>query len=761
VAESAGEPSVGVNWKSERTFSNSGGPVPNGGTVTYFGGFLPYLLRATFDDSVSPANVLWDQGPVTIANAPRLYGDPILFTDRQTGRTFVSQELGLTPLGSTMEWTDDDGRSFRPSEGSGVPSGVDHQTVGGGPYHAPLPQGVNPVYPNAVYYCSQALETATCSLSVDGGMTFGPGVPIYTALDCGGIHGHVKVGPDGTVYVPNRRCGGQQGVAVSQDNGISWKVYRVPGSTAGDTDPSVGIASDGTVYFGYEGGDGHARIAVSRNSGQTWGESVDVGAPFNLQNIVFPATVAGDSNRAAFAFHGTTTAGSYNDPNFPGVWYLYLATTLDGGKTWTTTNVTPNDPVQRGAVCTAGINCTSPNGTNTRNLLDFFDASVDKEGRVVVGYVDGCVGPCVQGGPNSGSAKAVIARQSGGARMFAAYDPPAASAPAAPAVAGSVSGSTASLSWPTPDNGGAAITGYKISRRDGATVTPLATVTGTSYTDAGYSAAAQSVYRVTAVNANGESAYKEFNPAGGGAAASPCVQPGALVVSDVNNDGVDLDGSQNTPPDPRVNIKGVYVAEPYMGAGVNKLVFTLKVAPSTLAGAPPSSQWYVIWNRPTPDQDFDRWYVAMKSDAASNLSFEYGRMGVPTNTSTSTLPPPENPNTNQTFKVGNADGGSYDPATGIITITISTSKAEGIGAGYTMKGVNARTFFARPDAGLRSQNVSSDITGDGTYTLVGNNSCASAALTPAPSQERQGSLVEVAWASVPAALTRWAVGLAF
>ena len=103
-----------------------------------------------------------------------------------------------------------------------------------------------------------------------------------------------------------------------------------------------------------------------------------------------------------------------------------------------------------------------------------------------------------------------------------------------------------------------------------------------------------------------------------------------------------------------------------MGAGVNKLVFTLKVGTSTLSGAPPSSQWYIIWNRQVPDVNFDRWYVAMKSDATGAISFEYGKFGVPTNTSTATLPPPNSTSTNQSVKLGNADGGSYDPATGTI-----------------------------------------------------------------------------------------------
>ena len=44
VGEDAGEPSNGINWNTEKTFSNSGGPIPNGGTSKYYGGFLPYML---------------------------------------------------------------------------------------------------------------------------------------------------------------------------------------------------------------------------------------------------------------------------------------------------------------------------------------------------------------------------------------------------------------------------------------------------------------------------------------------------------------------------------------------------------------------------------------------------------------------------------------------------------------------------------------------------------------------------------------------
>ena len=446
MGESWGEPSIGVNWQSEQVFNGT----PNGGTVMSFGGFgdgsFPDVigLRVTFNDSNPAApTATWEHtASMAVTGAPRAAGDPILYTDRDTGRTFFTQLLGLTPLGSTTQFTDDDGRSFSVSEGSGLPSGIDHETFGGGPFATPLTGGAT--YQNAVYYCSQSVGDATCSISLDGGATFGPSVPIYGVNDCTGLHGHLKVGRDGTAYVPNKGCGGslpyhlgsQQAVIVSDNNGLSWTVRPVTTST-GDgnntkSDPSIGIGADGTVYFAYQANDGHQHVSVSRDKGQTWSKDTDLGATLGIQNSVFPAAIAGDGDRAAVAFFGTTTAGAnYHcgqgdncaddtganpQPPFNGVWYLYIATTYDGGATWTTVNATPGDPIQRGGICGQG---------DCRNLLDFFDAGVDKEGRILVGYDDGCISAgCIAGtAGNDFTAKNAIARQLSGKRLFAAYDP--------------------------------------------------------------------------------------------------------------------------------------------------------------------------------------------------------------------------------------------------------------------------------------------------------------------------------------------------
>ncbi len=412
-ANNAGEPSIGSSWKTGATM------------------YQAYLstYKVTFDDTTSPATATWADVSANATNGC-LAGstkslDPILFTDHATGRTFESQ---LTGVNSATCYTDDDGASWSPSTGGGIPSGVDHQTLGGGSYST---NGLGSLpttgYPNAVYYCSQDIATAFCAASHDGGTTFGNGVPTYNLLDCGGLHGHVKVGPDGTAYLPNKACGENAALVTSTDNGASWTVHKVPGSTPSDADPSVGIGANGTVYFGYVGSDGRPAVAVSHDQGATWSDNQPLGTEFGINNAVFPAAVAGDDDRASVAFIGTPTDGNYQDAaNFTGVWHLYVATTYDGGKTWVTSDATPNDPVQRGSICTGGTTCG-----NDRNLLDFIDATVDRTGHVEVGFADGCIDACVQdashtsgaGPADAQAAYATIARQSSGLTLFSAQDP--------------------------------------------------------------------------------------------------------------------------------------------------------------------------------------------------------------------------------------------------------------------------------------------------------------------------------------------------
>jgi len=127
-------------------------------------------------------------------------------------------------------------------------------------------------------------------------------------------------------------------------------------------------------------------------------------------------------------------------------------------------------------------------------------------------------------------------------------------------------------------------------------------------------------------------------------------------------------------------------------------------------------------------------FVAMKSDATDAVRYVYGRFSPPT-------------------VLGTADSGSYDPTNGVITIKLSRSKAENIQPGQQLAALNARTFLARPDTGSRSQLVANDITENGSYTLVGNASCAVAAAPPMRMPTSTPASFELNWAYMPAALT--------
>ncbi len=538
----AGEPSIGVNW--------------NTGNVLFQANL--FTLRTTFNDMTSPATDLWVSKQ---AVSQQQSFDPIMFTDPTTGRTIPGQ-LVIAGGASITAVTDDDGETFVPTVASGVTSGVDHQTIGAGPYNRnPINNLGNPgapsvpttSYPNAWYYSSQDIGTATTARSDNGGVSFGPAVPMYNAVQCSGLHGHVKVAPDGTVYVPNKNCpdpdmnaataDGGQGFAVSRDNGLTWTVRTVPGSGSGDNDPAVGIGAGGRVFLVYTAANKHIRTAVSDDFGVTFKFDQDIGinveiVPGSLGNItasVFPAAVGGDNNRAAVFFLGTGSTdpndptgtdgeptGTGTDPSgtandFKGTWYPYIGTTTNGGQNWSVMRA--GDAVQQGVICTNGTTCP----TGTRNLLDFNDLQVDQQGRVVAGYADGCVrAVCLAVTPNSSSRLsndrigtraaqvATIIRQVGGPRLFSDFDSNGPGAPMLPPpvdVTSTFRGNQ--LTWMTPDSNGSPLTAYRIYRGAGDQEPQLISQVGAdsqTFRDRKTIKRAGTVYyQVTAVNALGES----------------------------------------------------------------------------------------------------------------------------------------------------------------------------------------------------------------------------------------------------------------
>lgn len=591
LGNDAGEPSVGANWFTGKAM------------------FISSIqaLRLEFQENANPAmpvacDALWLDKSGTLTTANTL--DPILFTDEKTGRTFNSQLSGANSL---FEFTDDDGDTWTPGQIGTPNGGADHQTVASGAFpsdHVPATAS----WPaagdkRAVYYCSQSVGGAFCARSDDGGQTFGPGFP-FKNPDCaaGALHGHVKVAPDGTVYVPDSsQCvlpvGGTAEkvvVFVSEDAGQTWNARPVPMSSGGgSSDPSLGIATDGTLYNCYENGDGRIRVAVSKDKGVTWINDTDISSIVGVRFGEFPQSIAGDPNRAGCAFLGTMhSVGDSESLDFEGVWFPYVAATYDGGVSWHVVNVSPDDPVQgRGGI--------GPDGTN-RNLLDFNDLQLDEKGRLLFAYADGCTGACVTDpSKNSFTAKATLVRQTGGRTMFSAFDNAAdtqfnATAPIKPAPAcarADTSVRTASyakVNWNAPDTGGTAITNYAVYRSDSATG-PFTLVgdagTATQTIDTSVDASVPTYYyRIVASNAQGAAAASNIIPLTvqpPPATADTCTIPGQIVAIDAVGDGTHDD----------TDIVSISVAEPEAYEG--NFVITMKLKDFT-ADVPPPDSFYPI-----------------------------------------------------------------------------------------------------------------------------------------------------------------------
>jgi hypothetical protein len=592
-----------------------------------------------------------------------------------------------------------------------------------------------------VYYASQDIAPeAQCSRNDDGGVTFGPSFPIYQTPACAAdasIHGHVKVGPDGTAYVASGSCAVGPGVAISHDNGVTWAFAGPPGQTDSQSlDPSVAIDAANKVYLIWlDGNTNHPYVAVSADEGSSWSAPFDVGAVYGIQNADFVVSTAGDAGRAAVGFVGTTVTGNPQSAAFPGVWDLYVATTYDGGKSWTTVNVTPQDPVQLGCIWTGG-------GSNPcRNLLDFNDMHLDSQGRIEVGFAKGCLASanCTlatasQHGapyPESVASKAAVARQSGGMRMFAAFDPPAQAAPGSPkldsAKVDPVTGAV-NVAWEAPDNGGSPITVYNVYRGTAAgaeTLDAQISAAHTVFVDAKAAANTTYYYYVTATNAAGTSGHcgEVVSAATVTSPQSACTLPGVTAVTDPA-------GNQTgAPANAQLDITAVAVAEPFPSpAGTSAIVFTIQVANlGQLPALQPNSEWKISFSVPDGNGTPRTVFVEGDTDDPTKPfgQFGYGYTGGTTD-----------------FGQGSAGvTGTFDVTGNQIVIILDTSKplqfTPGIGsgdlpftvslsAGAVLSSLAAQTLTlagSQPGGVGGGLLLTVNATGKASYTLVGNAFC--------------------------------------
>ena len=674
---------------------------------------------------------VWEDATPIATSGPQPVADPILFTDGISGRTWASN-LTAGPNVS-YAYTDDDGANWI-NAGGGAVVGADHQTIGSGPYPASF-TGPHPLHENAVYFCSQdVVGPAGCARSDDGGSTFAFTNPLaYDGTLCGGLHGHVRVAPDGTVWLPVPNCGEGAGYAMSTDAGVTWTQHHMPHAQGvGGSDPSIAIDKDNTAYFCWSDGDGHMRVATSRDRGTTWTDVADLGAKHGIKNSVFPEAWAGDSGRAACAFYGTNRQGNIESLDFPGLWYAFVAHTYDGGKTWQTSLITPNDPIQGiGGIWLSG-------GSNSnRNLLDFNEVTMDDKGRVLFGYDDGCVRDCATApldNPQSFTALMTMARQTGGKTLLAAHDVPEPHAPANACLGGTRTQFKATLKWVEPDNGGAAITNYRVYRSTSPTG-PLDFIGDAgpknTYVDRSVDPNVEKYYyTVKAVNASGISvdSNKIELVVVPEVIEKLCVIPGLTFFSD---DTGDFDTALAPEAgQPFHDLLLLQVAQPPVTDGATKLVFSLKVA-GLASPLPVNVDWWVSFKAP----DGQLRGVRMSTDQGAPRFFSYvvgaSQGGI----------------TDGRFKAseGPIEAASNFTEDGIITFVVKATDVGGTGApGEVYTDFNAGTVQkyggpAGPSAGDAMDGMPDGLARAGRLTLEPNGSCITQVggepdLVTAPSQ---------------------------
>ncbi len=592
---SDGEFNIGFNPKTGRIMTMNIGPI----------------WRLTPPERLSPAKpecceALWEDK----TNLTTITGlDPILFTDQKTGRTFASNST--VGANAVYGYSDNDGDLWVPLAASPASGGTDHETIGSGPYPTSLSALSNPVNQGeAVYYCSQSfpLGPATCQRSDTLGASYGPGVLAYEGngiTQCHGLHGHVHVAPNGTVWLPVNQCGGKQGGAVSTDGGTTWSEFIVTGSQSqiNGADPSVGIDSNSTAYYCYVNNEpvapgnppeGHVHIKVSKDGGKTWIRDFDVGASHGIKNAAHTEAIGGSAGRAACGFLGTDVAGDYQSSGFPGKWYAFVATTYDEGQTWVTVNATPNDPVQS----KTGI-WQQGGSHDDRNLLDFNEITVDDKGRALYGYSDGCVTPgCIAGtAADDFVAFMRVARQSGGKSLFASFDTAEPVAPKPPCLSGTRDPAASHLIWKAPDNGGSDIVNYQILRGTSPGGEVLLSQTDkTAFDDTTTNPAVSHYYYVVkAVNGVGTSGSSNEANLTVVVPLPPedvCALPGLTELTDPSGDTSAILGIVPTPAPPGSDLLSFQIAQPYASDNIIRLAFTVNTDNGE-SPQPIGSSWYV------------------------------------------------------------------------------------------------------------------------------------------------------------------------
>jgi hypothetical protein len=265
---------------------------------------------------------------------------PYSYRDPQTGRLFLStsrvdaRRLNFE-LGFTQTYSDDGGDTWTSSK-------IDLPAIDMLRYTAGKPiTSRTSGYPNVMYAMAPTPISTPVGLtaelaltgpdqqqvirSLDGGKTWTKAgqIPISpTANGCAAsewiLLGSINSDADGNLYVTGRRCT-QVGIAVSNDEGATWKFTSIPNTKmipfttildpVGNPNYVLGeskIDSAGNIYVPYVDDAGKVRLTISRDRGAHWSNPIIISDP-SVTKATFASLDVSSPGKIGIGYYGATT----------------------------------------------------------------------------------------------------------------------------------------------------------------------------------------------------------------------------------------------------------------------------------------------------------------------------------------------------------------------------------------------------------------------------------------------------------------------
>lgn len=179
-------------------------------------------------------------------------------------------------------------------------------------------------------------------------------------------------------------------LSVSSDKGRTWKTIRANGTGSGALSrPAVDAV--GNVYtVGIANGTSenpHLYYSVSTDHGQSYARSVEIDTRGIVNGShVWPWITAQDEGRIGIVFYGASKHGAPTSFDRTVSWDVYsviVPNALDPEPTAYVTKAS-NVPIHFGAICVGTVCQANPEESGDRRLGDFFTATFDQNGALLI-----------------------------------------------------------------------------------------------------------------------------------------------------------------------------------------------------------------------------------------------------------------------------------------------------------------------------------------------------------------------------------------